>query len=667
MSRPVAIEPGLRGKLLLASAAAVLVVVLVSAVAATLFFVDRQEAAQRSRSLAIADTLAIQLERILALELPLKDLQGFDVQCDEALQRHQGLSLALVVDPTGRVLFRSTRQAPAPLLPPLPTLLAHGQAGASSAAQLHLRTSDGLSELVVTAVRTRDPAPVALVVVGYPVQALEAERNHLLMRVGAAATLALLLVLGLLHVVLSHMLMRPLGRVVDAVTRMRDGDRHAQVMLPARRGDELDVLAEGFNGLVQTVAEREHELVAARDAAEQANRAKSQFLATMSHELRTPLNAVLGLSDLLARSALDARQQKMLGQVRSSGRLLANIIADLLDRSVIEAGRLRVAELPYHLRETVVEAVERFRAEAHSRGLWLALEIDPALPPRLLGDALRVQQVLGNLLSNALKFTEHGGVRVTVSPAAHAVRVAVADTGIGIDEDFLPHVYEAFRQADGSLSRRFGGSGLGLSIARDLCDAMGGRIDVSTRPGQGTTFWFELPLRLPAAAETVDAPGQAAVAAVAAPPPPARPRELLLIEDNEVNRAFVLACLAADETCNVVVARDGTEGLARLIDRRYDALLLDWQLPGIDGAALLAALRGIEQREGWPRTPVIVLTAHASPEQRQACLAAGVDDFLAKPFSPDALEAALNRQWVRAAGVDKRADIDTGIGADTAG
>jgi signal transduction histidine kinase len=246
------------------------------------------------------------------------------------------------------------------------------------------------------------------------------------------------------------------------------------------------------------VAERERELVAARDAAEHASRAKSHFLAIMSHELRTPLNAVLGMADLLARTPLDARQARLLGHVRSSGRLLAAIIADLLDLSTIEAGRLRVAALPYRLHDTLHEAVERFRPEAERRGLALTLDFDPALPEKLVGDALRTQQVLGNLLANALKFTERGGVRVTVSPMAGAVRVAVADSGIGIDEEFMPHVYEAFRQADGALSRRFGGTGLGLSIARALCDAMGGRIDVASRPGRGTTFWFELPLRQPA-------------------------------------------------------------------------------------------------------------------------------------------------------------------------
>ena len=638
---------GLRAQVLLAAMLAALVVVLASVATAAWFFVDRQAAAQRSRSLAIADALSNELERILALDIPLHDLQGFDAQCDEAMARHAGLSFALVVDRGGQVLFRSARQrGPAPALPPVP-------ADAPPAAAL--RSADGGSELVLSDVQAPGGDVVAAVVVGFPHAALVAERNALLLRMGAAGALALLLVLGLLYAALSRVLIRPLGQVVDAVSRQRGGDRDARVALPRPHSDELQLLADGFNGLVQTVAERERELVAARDAAEQANHAKSHFLAIMSHELRTPLNAVLGMADLLSRTPLDARQARLLSHVRSSGRLLAALIADLLDLSTIEAGRLRVAALPFRLYDTLHEAVERFRPEAERRGLALTLDFDPALPEKLVGDALRTQQVLGNLLANALKFTERGGVRVTVSPMAGAVRVAVADSGIGIDDEFMPHVYEAFRQADGALSRRFGGTGLGLSIARALCDAMGGRIDVASRPGRGTTFWFELPLRQPAPeAETAfgelsspEGPPPATAEVDAGPRPPARRRDLLLVEDNAANRDYLVALLRAAGH-RVVTARDGTEGLLRLYDRRWDAVLLDWQLPGIDGLALLRALRGLAQREGWPPTPVLIVTAFASPEHRQACLDAGVDAYLAKPFSADELEAAL-RQLLDAA------------------
>jgi signal transduction histidine kinase/ActR/RegA family two-component response regulator len=632
---------GLRAQVLLAGVAAVLAVVLASAAATAWYFMDSQHKAHHSRALAIADGLAVQLERILALDIPLHDLQGFDDQCDEALARHGGLSYALVMDLKGQLVFRSGRRtSPAPGLPSVAELAEPHE---------HHDLAGEADHRVSSLVRGADGTPVAAVVVAYPLATLQADRNGLLLRVAGVGTLALLVVLALLWVGLSRVLVRPLDRVVDAVARLRAGDRQARVQLPAASAGELALLADGFNGLVQTVTLREQELLAARDAAEQASRAKSQFLAIMSHELRTPLNAVLGMAEVLARSPLDERQQRLLGQMRTSGRLLADIIADLLDLSTIEAGRMRVAVLPFRLRDTVTDAVERCRAEAERRGLWLTLDLDPALPERVLGDALRVQQVLGNLLSNALKFTEKGGVRVTVSPSGPALRVAVADTGVGIDEEFLPHVYEAFRQADGSMSRRFGGSGLGLSIARALCDAMGGRIDVASRPGRGTTCGFYVPVRPPVGVDRAPAPlpPDAGSQPVRAPALRAQ-HDVLLIEDNEGNREFVLQCLAGARW-RLSVAREGTEGLARLYDRRYDVVLLDWQLPGIDGAALLKALRALEAREGWVRTPVIAVTAHASAQQRQACLDAGVDDFLAKPFMPDALDQALERALALAA------------------
>ena len=630
-------RPGLRAQVLLAGALAVLVVVVASATTAAWYFMDRQHDAQHARDQAIADGLAVQLERILALDIPLHDLQGFDVQCDEALARHEGLSFALVADLQGQVLFRSARAlGPAPVLPPLPAL--------SARSATHFVGSESL-HLVVSPVRGVDGSIVASVVVAFPLATLQAERNQLLVRLAAAGVLTLLVVLALLWVSLSRVLLMPLQRVLDGVARMRDGDRLAQVHLPGAPSAELALLADGFNGLVQTVAQREQELLAARDAAQQASRAKSQFLAMMSHELRTPLNAVLGMAEVLARSPLDERQQRLLGQVRTSGRLLADIMADLLDLSTIEAGRLRVAVLPFRLRDTVTEAVDRFQAEADNRGLWLTLDIDPAVPERVLGDALRVQQVLGNLLSNALKFTEQGGVRVTVSTDGPGLRVAVADTGIGIDEEFLPHVYESFRQADGSLSRRFGGSGLGLSIAHALCNAMGGRIDVASRLGRGTTFWFELPLRLPDETDPGGpTPGPAAgtVAVDPVPAEPGRVYDVLLVEDNDGNREFVQQVLAGGRW-RLTVAREGIEGLARLYDRRHDVVLLDWQLPTLDGAALLQALRTLEAREGWAPTPVIAVSAHASEAQRQACLDAGAMAFLAKPFTSAELVGAMER------------------------
>jgi signal transduction histidine kinase len=246
--------------------------------------------------------------------------------------------------------------------------------------------------------------------------------------------------------------------------------------------------------LAQAIAQRDRELLAARQANEESGRAKTQFLAAMSHELRTPLNAVIGLTELLHNTRLDARQQRYVALIRQSAQSLAGVIDDVLDFKRGDAGRLRRVDAPFRLRDAVSEAVERYRDDAERRGLSLAVHFDSALPDVVRGDMLHVTQVLGNLLSNAVKFSERGGVIVRVTPSDLGVRCSVTDTGIGIPSDVMPHIYDAFHQGDGSSTRRFGGTGLGLSIARQLCAAMGGRIDASSRPGKGSTFWFDLPL-----------------------------------------------------------------------------------------------------------------------------------------------------------------------------
>ncbi len=627
---------GLRGQVLAATAAALVAVVLASAMVAAYFFVARQTEAQQSRAQAIADALAIQLERILALDITVQELHGFDEQCDEALQRHGGLAYALVVDPRGQLLFRNRRLGESP-----PALRELPSGGTTPFGPV-----DGGPVWVSSPVHLDNGTVASTVLVGFPREALLAERNALIVHVLAVGSVALLLVLALLYAGLSRVMVRPLGAIVGAVARLGAGDRDARVVLPAQRDDELALLAHTFNQLVETVGKREHELVAARDVAEQASLAKSQFLAVMSHELRTPLNAVLGMAEVLARSTpLTPRQQRMLQQVRSSGRQLADIISDLLDLSAIEAGKLRVVAAAVTLRPLVEETVEMFREDAQRRGLELALEIDPALPERFVSDGQRVRQVLVNLLGNALKFTERGSVRVSVAPAEGRVRFAVADTGVGIDEAFLPYLYDAFRQADGTLSRRFGGTGLGLTISRELCHALGGRIDVMSRPGKGSTFWFELPMRLSA---DEPEPSIAEPLVVPAAAPAGRRLQVLLVEDNEVNRDFVEAGLDP-QRWQLATARDGPEGLMRVREQRWDAVLLDWQLPGIDGLSLLATLRESEARSGAARVPVIAVTAHAAPGDRETCLAAGVDDFLAKPFTLAALEAALERVVAAAA------------------
>jgi signal transduction histidine kinase len=341
-------------------------------------------------------------------------------------------------------------------------------------------------------------AGVLLVVLATGAAALygapEHERTELLWRVAIAGTVVAVVVLVVLALVLQRWVVRPLARTVRVMDQVRRGEQDLSARLSTRGGGELAVLNDGLNGLMQAIAQRDRELQAARQAFDDGGRAKSQFMALMSHELRTPLNAVMGLAELLHGTRLDARQQRFVALIRQSARALAGAIDDVLDAKKLDAGALQLVDAPFRLRDTVSGVVERYRDSADRRGLSLAVHFDSALPDVVCGDLLHVGQILGNLLSNAIKFTDAGGVIVRVTPSGPGVRFSVTDTGVGITSEVMPHIYEAFRQGDGSITRRFGGTGLGLSIARQLCTAMGGRIDATSRPGKGSTFWFDLPL-----------------------------------------------------------------------------------------------------------------------------------------------------------------------------
>jgi len=458
----------------------------------------------------------------------------------------------------------------------------------------------------------------------------------------ALAAVLIALVFGM-----TRLVVRPLERITVAIELLRRGEPDFTVRLGRRGHDELARLNDGINALLLAVARRERELVAAKEAVQADGHAMTRSLAVMSHELRTPLNAVLGMAELLAGSRLDARQQRFVEQIRASGRTLVDITNDLLDLSRLEAGRLDVVSKPFRLHQAVAETVDMHRERAESRALALVMHIDESLPETVSGDAVHLRQILGNLLSNAIKFTERGSVILRVTPSAGFVRFSVSDTGAGIAPDFMPHIYEAFRQADNSPTRRFGGAGLGLAIARHLCIAMGGRIDASSRHGRGSTFWFELPMPAVLGGATAD---PEAVDYTARPrgfaandSPGAQPStdvDVLLIEDSVSNQALVRESLA-NSAYRLTVVADGTAAVRQVHARHFDIVLLDWQLPGVNGLAVLAALRDAEARQGRPRAHVIAVTAHTGPGDRETCLAAGADDYLGKPYTPADLLARM--------------------------
>ncbi|HEY1751866.1 MAG TPA: ATP-binding protein [Caulobacteraceae bacterium] len=385
-------------------------------------------------------------------------------------------------------------------------------------------------------------------------------------------------------------------------------------------------------------------------AAEAANEAKSAFLATMSHEIRTPLNGVLGMTQAMAADKLARVQRDRLEVIRQSGEALLAILNDVLDLSKIEAGRFELEQVEFDLGDLMKGAHSAFTALANKKGLSFDLTIDPAAKGVYLGDPTRVRQILYNLISNALKFTEAGEVRVTAARAGEALGLMVTDTGVGIPSERLEALFEKFTQADASTTRRFGGTGLGLAICRELALLMGGEISVRSDIGKGSTFLVTLPLTQV---------GEALAPAFVAPPAPAPQSELpkvrvLAAEDNSVNQ-LVLKTLLHQIGVDPLVVENGEEAVQAWKDAAWDVILMDMQMPVMDGLTATRRIREAEAAMGRVRTPIIALTANAMSHQIQQCLAAGMDGHVAKPIEAvrlfGALEAALEAAEEPAAAV----------------
>ena len=363
----------------------------------------------------------------------------------------------------------------------------------------------------------------------------------------------------------------------------------------------------------------------ARRRAEDANRSKSEFLANMSHEIRTPLNGVVAMADALSRSDLGSREHEMLQIIRSSSVTLERLLSDILDSARIESGQVSIEAASFSLNDAVRDTVYLWGPKAADRGVALVARLDPGLPAVVLGDVVRVRQVLGNLVSNAIKFTADGEVAVSVELAENDhIRFTVADSGVGFDAEQKARIFGRFHQADGSITRRFGGTGLGLAISRDLAGLMGGRLDCESTPGAGSTFWFEIPL--PASDQACD------VATDAADALGEGPLRILLADDHPANRKVIEVLLSATDAELVSVA-DGRQAVDAFARGGFDLVLMDMQMPVMDGLSATAAIRVLEVERDWPRTPVLMLTANAMAEHVEAGREAGADGHLAKPVT----------------------------------
>lgn len=397
---------------------------------------------------------------------------------------------------------------------------------------------------------------------------------------------------------------------------------------------------------------------AALQSAELSSTSKSRFVAVMSHEIRTPLNGILGMTQLLERSALDDKQREQLDIVRRSGRHLLTLVNDILDLARIESGKLVVESGPVLVREVVDDVCQLLEPTAKDKGLGFALELGTGLPSHALGDASRIKQVLHNLVGNAIKFTERGQVVVQVSTildmrAGTLLRFAVRDTGEGIAADQMERIFAPFEQAAGAGARRRDGTGLGLTISRELARAMGGDLRCASSPGQGSVFEFTLPLLSCPATGSHSSPHPSPGADLL----PNLQGRVLLVDDSAVN---LLVAASMMERCGLLVdtAEHGAEALEKLQRQPYALVLMDCQMPQMNGFDATFAWRQHEAREGLSRTPVIALTASAVNGDRERCLACGMDDYLVKPFEMQDLLAVVQRHLPRTEPLRQSANSD---------
>jgi signal transduction histidine kinase len=449
-----------------------------------------------------------------------------------------------------------------------------------------------------------------------------------------------------ISIFVAYFFTRQITKPVLTLRQVTDTIMHGDLTARAeiKTNDEVEDLAKSFNQMTDKLLQKQHDLEKAKEEAENANKAKSEFLANMSHEIRTPLNGILGVLDLLSGSNIDNQQKKLITTAYYSAETLLAIINDILDFSKIEAGKMELNNTNFNLEKEICDVMTVFKLQADNKNIKIDYEITDDVPIKLYADIVRIRQALINLIGNAIKFTQEGEVFVKCSLLKEEkhkalLKFEIKDTGIGIPSNLQDSIFSPFLQADTSTTRKFSGTGLGLAISRQIVDMFNGEIGFESEVGKGSTFWCTLTVEKQDISEQDGTPISSTIEVTTGIPGENKDRinaHILLAEDNPINRQVIEAILE-DIGCTFDSVENGEEVLDMISKKRYDIIFMDCQMPIMDGYETSRKIREKEQKKllGYseiPRIPIIAITAHALSEDKEKCLASGMDDYLSKPF-----------------------------------